>query len=228
MKEVTMKLYTFSELSEDVRKAIVENERFNVMDNAMGCYASDWKGSLKKFEGLTGTTLRGWQVDYCGCRTGRVYFNHDGPILGNHENGFYPDELKGKHLFRYLNNEILPFITRKKKYWGKFKYESDGVQLKCTERTSRIFYSSEECTLTGFCGDYSLVKTILDYCREWPKHPETTLEDLYTDCYSKFMNDWHQEYQGCATDEYVHEDLMERDVLYFEDGTKFMHISKVS
>lgn len=30
MKEVTMKLYTFSELSEEVQKSIVERERFNV------------------------------------------------------------------------------------------------------------------------------------------------------------------------------------------------------
>lgn len=227
MKEVTMKLYTFSELSEDVQKSIVEKERFNVMGEAMECYGSDWEGSLKKFEELTDTTLRGWQVDYCGCYAGRVRFNHDGSMLGDYESGFYPHELKGKYLFRYLNKHILPYIVQKKTYWGKYKYEPDGIRLKCTKRTSRILYSSEVCTLTGYCGDHSLVKTILDYCREWPKHPEITLEDLYADCYAKFMDDWHQDYRGCATDEYVYDGLVNRDTLYLEDGTRFMHSSKV-
>ena len=52
MKEVTMKLYTFSELSEDVQKSIVEKERFNVMGEAMECYSSDWEGSLKNSRNL--------------------------------------------------------------------------------------------------------------------------------------------------------------------------------
>lgn len=57
MKEVTMKLYTFSELSEDVQKSIVERERFNVMGEAMECYSSDWEGSLKKIRETDGYYL---------------------------------------------------------------------------------------------------------------------------------------------------------------------------
>lgn len=227
MKKITMICYNFSELSENVQHSIVERERFNVMGNAMECYSSDWENCLKKFEELTGTTLKGWQVDYCGCHTGRVRFNQDGQILGDYENGFYPHELKGKYLFRYLNNNILPYIVKKKIYWSQYRYDENGKFLSSKKRISRILWSDDICSLTGYCGDYSLVKTILDYCREWPKHLETTLEDLYMECYSKFMGDWHQDYQGCATDDYVYENLSEGSTLYFEDGTEFMHSSKV-
>ena len=232
MKEVSMKLYTFSELSEEVRKSIVDRERFEVMYSAMECYSSDWENSLKKFEDLTDTTLRGWEVGYCACHTGRVSFNHDGPILGDYENGLYAHEIKGRHLFRYLNNNILPYIMSKKTYWGKFHYGENGRCTGAKKRTSRIVVSEDVCTLTGYCGDYSLIKTILDYCREWPKHPETTLEDLYAECYAKFMSDWRDDYQGCASDEFVEEELenssMYEDCLYFDDGTKFLHSSKAS
>ena len=228
MKEITMKLYSFTELSESVRKGIVGSERWNVMEGHMDAWNPDWEKSLSVFEKLTDTTLRNWEVGYCGYRSGTIRYEHDGPILGDYENGFYAHELKGKLLFRYINRYILPYIEKKKTYWGKFRYDASGKCTGAKKRISRIIFSNDVCVLTGYCGDYFLLKPILDYCKEWPKHPEKTWEDLLKECYDGFFKDWCNDYEGSASDEYVEERLSDdNDDIYFEDGTKFIYMAKI-
>lgn len=227
MKEITMKLYGFTELDEPTRKEIVERERWNVMGSHMDVWNDDWKNSLSEFEKMTDTNVRGWQVDYCSYHFGSIRYNDD-PILGDYESGFYAHELKGKHLFRYINRDILPYIEKKKTYWGKYRYDEQDNYLGVKKRISRIMFSSDACyALTGYCGDYCLLKPILDYCKEWPKHPEKTWEDLLKECYNGFFNDWHNDYSHSASDEYVEEILSEDNDLYFEDGTKFVYMAKI-
>lgn len=42
MKTITLQLYTFDELSEEVQKEIIERERWNIMDQCMEAYGSDY------------------------------------------------------------------------------------------------------------------------------------------------------------------------------------------
>lgn len=218
MKEITLKLYNYSELPENVRKQIIEEKRFDVMHNVMEYWNEEWLATLNKFEEITNTRLSYYEVNYCCFRCGRIEFN-DEQILGNWEHPMYANDIKGKYLFRYLNNQILPYIQKYKTYWGKSQYVNGKYHSK--KRTSRIIMSSDECALTGYIGDIPFVKTILDYCREWNKHPETTLEDLYKECYNTFLRWWHDDYQGCDEDSFVDAELSESNCLYYENGTEF-------
>lgn len=228
MKEITIRLYQFQELDESLRKEIVERERWNVMGSHMDAWSSDWQNSLSEFEKMTDTNVRGWQVDYCSYRFGSIRYKQDGPVLGDYDNGYYAYELKGKYLFRYLNKYILPYIEKKKTYRGKYRYDEQGNCLGAKKRISRIISVIDCYALTGYCGDYCLLKPILDYCKEWPKHPEKTWEDLLNECYDGFFEDWHNDYRYSASDEYVEEHLTDNsDELYLEDGTRFRHMAKV-
>lgn len=225
MKEITMRLYQFSELDDSARKEIVERERWEVMGSNMDAWSGDWQNSLSEFEKMTDTYVRDWQVDYCSYRFGSVRYKHDGPVLGDYDNGYYAYELKGKYLFRYLNRYILPYMEKKETYCGKFKYDENGKCIGSKKRISRIIYSKDDCySLTGYCGDYCLLKPILDYIKEWPKHPETTWEDLLNKCYDGFFEEWHNDYRHSASDEFVEEHLYNNsDEIYLEDGTLFKH-----
>ena len=228
MKEITMKLYGFTELSEPVRKEIVDRERWVVMGSHMDAWNDDWRNSLSEFEKITDTNVRGWQVYYCSYRFGCIRYKQDGPVLGDYDNGYYAFELKGKYLFRYLNRYILPYIEKKKTYRSKYRYDGHGNCLGAKKRISRIIPSSDDCyALTGYCGDYCLLKPILDYCADWPKPPEKTWEDLLKECYDGFFKEWHNDYRPSASDEFLEEILSEDDDLYFEDGTKFRHMAKI-
>lgn len=173
---------------------------------------------------MTDTNVSNWQVDYCTYWFGSIRYKHDGPILGDYENGYYAHELKGKHLFRYINRYILPYMEKKKTYWGNFKYDGQGQCLGAKKRISRITFGVDCYALTGYCGDYGLLKPIMDYIREWPKHPETTWEDLLKQCYDGFFSGWHDDYRHSASDEFVEQYLSENsNEVYLEDGTLFRH-----
>ena len=66
MKTITLQLYTFDELSEEVQKEIIERERWNIMDQCMEAYGSDYVTSLRTFEKLTNTQSCSWSVNYSG------------------------------------------------------------------------------------------------------------------------------------------------------------------
>ena len=49
MKEIKIKLYSYDELSEDVRKRIAEEQCFTIMEIVMDGYNSEYESSLECF-----------------------------------------------------------------------------------------------------------------------------------------------------------------------------------
>lgn len=78
MKTITLQLYTFDELSEEVQKEIIERERWNIMDQCMEAYGSDYVTSLRTFEKLTNTQSCSWSVNYSGYN---FNFKYNNPIF---------------------------------------------------------------------------------------------------------------------------------------------------
>lgn len=104
MKTITLQLYTFDELSEEVQKEIIERERWNIMDQCMEAYGSDYVTSLRTFEKLTNTQSCSWSVNYSGYNFNFKYNNN--PIFEcpiDCSNDIYAEELCGKLLFRYTS-----------------------------------------------------------------------------------------------------------------------------
>lgn len=220
MKQIT--LYTYNELSDNAKKQAIDKKRFDVMYEVMEHWNTEWLNSLNRFEEITNTELKSYDVSYDGFYCGNIDFKDD-VLLGSYEFPLYADEIKGKLLFRYLNNNILPYIQKNKIIRGKSSYIDGKYHI--PKRTSRIITSDDECTLTGYIGDIPLVRTIIDYCKEWNKHPEKTLEDLYRECYRTFLQWWHDDFCGFDNDEYVAEELENgsafENVLYYENGEEF-------
>jgi len=162
MKEVKVKLYKFEELSEEVRKSIVDKERWNVGYETMDCYASDYEGTLKKFSELMGVKVH-YEVDYCG-----YHFSFD--FQNDYAFGNYwldycisHEECTGKLLRRWLNNNFMPFALDAKKY---YKYDAGYDREKHRwnkQRFSKIQRESwDNCPLTGMCYDYEVMKPIVE------------------------------------------------------------------
>jgi len=64
MKEVTCKLFRFNELSEEVRKELIEKNRWDLAYDVMDCRGSEYMATLEAFEKLFGINVRNWEVDY--------------------------------------------------------------------------------------------------------------------------------------------------------------------
>lgn len=219
MKIIILQLYLFDELSEDVQKQIIKRERWNVMVQCMDAYSSDYIASLKAFEELTKTKADNYQVDYCGyhvnslCNSEPIY---EHPL--DFDKDIYAENLCGKLLFRYLNNNIMPHITKGKYYSTPGKYINGKYSYKCKHSRVILEYK-DNCPLTGTCYDYYLLKPIIDYYNSWYSYPATySLEDLIKKCYEHFFKCWHEEYKYWADDndairEELHHNQYEKIVL---------------
>lgn len=224
MKTINLTLFSFDELSEDIQKQIIERERWNIMEQCMDCYNCDYESSLKSFEKLTNTNTCDWRVGYSGYYSNFKY--NDQPIYVNPYDGddIYPNEVCGKLLFRYINNNIMPYITEGR-YYSKGKYVDGKYQYK--DRYSKILLENNSCPLTGMCYDQDILDPIIRYYETWNSYPEDfSLTDLMKQCYDNFFKSWHEEYEYWADNEdAIREELHNNqyeDRLYYENGNVYV------
>lgn len=230
MKVVSFNVYTFDELSDDVRKKIVERECFSVMEDAMEGHDYEYKDSLSHFEEATGFRAGRWDVGY-GEHNFRIY-TPDYNIMGTDGYPVYAEECIGKLLFRWCRD----FIERnaKGKYYGKLiphaKDKEHPAGLEHIYRHSKVLIEPIEggwCPWTGCCTDCPLVEPIVDFYRNYHrgKFSESySLKDLIDDCFEKFFSEWQSEYDaygdnvdGCV-EEFI--SINSDGDWYLEDGTK--------
>lgn len=226
MKTITLQLYSFDELPEEIQKEIIERERWNIMEQCMECYGKDYVASLRAFETLTDTTSCNWHVDYCGYRFDFKYSND--PIFEcpvNCDNDIYAEDLCGRLLFRYINNNIIPYITQGEYFSTLDKY-IDGKYTYKSKRSRIIKSPGDDCPLTGKCYDYYLLDPIIQYYKNWCSYADNfSFTDLIEQCYDSFFKCWHEEYEYWADNENaIREELHHNqyeDMLYYEDGTVY-------
>ena len=226
MKEVKVKLYKFEELSDEVKKSIVDKERWDVCHATMEGYASDYQSTLEKFAELMGIKVTSWSVDYCD-------YNFSFKFKSDYAFGdcwscfwIYNEQCTGKLLRRWLNNNFLPRALKPKLF---VKYSAGYDKEK--HRWNKHRYSKiqrerwDNCPLTGMIYDCSVMEVVMEVLAK--PIPETySLEDLIEDCLDKFFKDWQGEYEYWASDEGVKEQITNwyEDQLFYEDGTKFCGI----
>lgn len=222
MKTINLTLYTFDDLSEEVQKIIIDRERWNIMEQCMEGYGSEYRESLNKFEKLMNISVSGWNVDYCsylyfvnvaGNTPYEWKYEHDGNKIYDY---IYLENLSGKLLVRYLQNYIVPHLLTNK-YYLTYKYVNDKPETK--SRHSKIIKECA-CPLTGMCYDMYLIGPILEYLQK--PNMKITYEDLMNECVESFFKCWHEEYEYWADNEdAIREELHNnqfRDQLYYKDG----------
>lgn len=221
MKEVKVKLFKFEELSEEVRKKLIEKNRWELGYGAMERFSSERQDTLEKFEKVFGINVR-YEVDYCSyfCRVDfetTVYEKYDSETGWMEE--ILPEEVSGKLLLRYLNSKFLD-LHNPKRYWGEFRWDENGKSL-TKKRTSRIKWE-DCCPLTGVCYDEDILEPIRNYLKKPDK--SLTLKDLIEECIDTFVRLWHEEYEYCCDNEtFLEEEFENRheNDFFYEDGTTF-------
>ncbi len=227
MKEVKCKLYTFKELSKEVKGEIVDKERWNVCYRVMEAYGDEYEGTLKAFKELMGIEVYNWSVDYCTYHF-QFRFKDDGPLMGcwtGHE--LWAEDITGKLLRRYLNNNFMPYALSRKKFINyQAGYDDERRRWK-KMRTSRIQWEEwNNCPLTGVCYDYEIMKPIVD-CLAKPISKNYSLNDLVEDVLENFFSAWHKEYEYWGDEDSAIEEELENYYdgdLFFEDGRIFKGI----
>lgn len=129
----------------------------------MEAYGADYISTMKSFGDLTNTEAYGWEVGYTRYDF-RFKFKYNDPIYchpTDYDKDIYPNNLCGKLLFRYINNNIMPRIIKGRYFSTPCKYVDGKYEYK--HKYSRVMFDyGDNFPLTGMCYDLYLLKPIID------------------------------------------------------------------
>ena len=234
MKSINVDVFTFDELSDEVKAKLVEENRYEFQGDAVYMDWKDmWAPTIKKFEELFNVDLGidsryGWRY--------RVTFNEE-YFFDNGEVSDFPDcngqysirmdELSGEKLRNYIDT-IFSECMKSKTFFGK-NYEK--------RRKSRIFKEWDNCPLTGCCSDISILEPIAEYLNHkqgdygWKKADGIinkswkyyTFKDLMEACADSIIKEIEGSEDYYESDEYVLEELSNRSYgeHFLADGKEF-------
>lgn len=117
------------------------------------------------------------------------------------------EELSGVRLMKYLQNNIIPYLTRPK-VWYNEKYTKKYI--------SNVFFRERECPLTG----YDLDEYILEPIYEFLSYPfsNVTFVDLMEKCINNYLKVAQADYDSVYSIEYFENECKETEALFLEDG----------
>lgn len=209
-KEIT--LYRFDELSKESQKRVIERERERIFGIESESISMDYRQTLKAFEDFANIKMSNWSV---GSSTFEFsYRSNDEEIYINELTGGSIDETEvmGKLLFRYVNNNWIDLIIKRKYI----------KHLRGRARHYNLIKEENSCFLTGMCYDEAIVDVICHYYRNWAKYPKKyNLDDLILDCLDAFFESWKKSLEWIENEEHIIELLKNEDDLYLENGNKF-------
>lgn len=198
MKNAKIKLYTFEELNQDAKNAVIERERnteygfsYLGIENA----GDEIADTIKEFPAA-------FDISY------EIKDSYGRPFVSFHVD-IEDEDATGKYLLRFLNNHYFAALSRRYYYKGG------------KSRKSRIMYDAGQCPLTGICWDCDILQPIFD----WFKSPDWNLSvrDLMENCFCSVLKTYEAEREYCFSDEYIEDMILNNweDKLYFEDGTEY-------
>lgn len=203
MRTKTITLYSFSELSEEAQQAAIDNWRSHGFDDVWG---GEWRGSLNAFANALYITVKDWEVSpYGNSFVNFRYENSDWHYLNTDP----AEEMTGLRLRTWLINNWLPKFAKGKYYSLKYP--------RTKYRHSRIQFEYDNCPLTGYCGDQSLIDPILKFIAKPDKR--TSLADIIGDCLHDWAKAWEADMEFQLSDEYIRETIECNDYEFNADGS---------
>lgn len=229
MRSINVDVFTFDELSDEVKAKLVEENRYEFQGDAVYMDWKDmWSPTIEEFEKLFNVDLGindryGWSY--------RVSFNET-YYFDNGE--YYEDkaddygcfsirlaDMSGEMLRKYIDN-LFSECMKSKTFFGK----NYGKR-----RRSRILKEWNNCPLTGCCSDISILEPIAEYLNHkkgdygWKKSDGTininwkryTFQDLMEACAESIIKDIKSSSDYYLSDEYILEELYN-----IHDGDEFL------
>ena len=201
MREITVKIYRFDELSERAQRRAWENG-----PDLSGDYSDEYRETLERFENIFDIKVYRWGVndytyDYAYVTAGRATEAPEGDAL---------------RLARYVWNNYAEYITRGK-YYGKLIYR-ENQPPRHVKRYSKSTFEMDNCPLTGCGTDCSILDPVLD-CLHY-KVFFNSYDELIDACLDSFFSAWRNEIEYCSSLEYFADYCENNDLEFYETGER--------
>ncbi len=203
---ITRIIYKYDELPTEKAK---ETARDWWRDGEHYSWNAEYFDSLRKFCDVLNIKIADWGIDYYNPGASYVKFRYDFQDA---------EDLSGLRLRTWIINNWLPKFAQGKYYSTKGHHDTNGKYYH-KSRHSKIFIEYDNCPLTGFVGDISLIQPILDFIK---KPDSRDLEDILYACKENFISEFCSDMQSQDEDEYVADTITANEYEFTEDG-KFYH-----
>ena len=201
MKEIKLKIFSFSELSETAKDKAISDKRNS---DSEYFWTDEWRGTINAFCKQFGITAD-WSIGGGRYSYARIASNNnDDEVM----------ELSGKRLYTYLVNNYESLFFEHKPY-GEYKKRATGYGYK---RRSRVLFQKTSCPLTGYCGDESILGPLREFI-DGPEIFEKTFIELLESCLDSWAEDFKNDIEYQDSDEFISQELEENEVCFLEDGT---------
>jgi hypothetical protein len=200
MREITLKVYPYNELSESAKE-----KAFERWLNDPDIYVEDLKETLESFKNIFPIKIKDWEFD---ANTG--YIDFDMTCEDDTE------ELTGVRLATYLYNNFWNDITAKKYYWTAFK---QGKQSKSRHsKISIVKPQTGACPLTGTCYDDIILGPIFEFI----KNPDAdkNFYDVIRECLDKWIDAGVAECEHQTSKEFFEDETESNEWEYYENGVQ--------
>jgi len=198
MREITVKIYEFSELSEKAQRRAWELNAVQYHDS------SDFVATLEAFEKIF--DIKVYRYDVSDCRFDFAYVT-----AGRATEAPEGDALR---LARYIWNNYADDIMKGRYYSTPGRYIDGKYTYKY--RYSKVTKSMDNCPLTGFYADYDILQPVVD-CLHY-KAFYNDYGELIDDCLNKFFYAWQAALEYLNSFEYFAEVCSDNGFEFYESG----------
>lgn len=246
MKEITLKLYEYDELSDEAKKKALEDWR---SPDAGHQWDGEIRDTLKALEKELDIEVFRWSYDSCGHDSGSIIWG----TRWNDDNL----ALAGERARSFLWNNFARLVMQPRKKWyakhidgridlsGCIHCDDGWTNLK---RKSKVFFDrvyDGTCPLTGVCFDNDALDPLAYFCfgvkwdedqktRVMVPHDErwrwksTTVEEIIRDCVDSLFKAAQEDWESQLSEEYFKDYCVENEWLFEEDGTRRARHEEVS
>lgn len=199
MREITVKIYKFSELSEKSQRRAWETG-----PDFSDSYSSDYRATLAAFEKIFDISVYRWNVND---------WNYNFAYVTAGTAGGAP-EGDALRLARFIWNNYAEYILKGRYYSTHVRYIDGKYHYKY--RYSNVTKTMDNCPLTGFCADMDILQPVID-CLHY-KRFFSSYNDLIDACLDSFFRAWRNEIEYCNSFEYFAEMCECNNYEFYETG----------
>ena len=200
MRTIEHKIYRYDELSEQAKQVAIESMKEEISSVRTESDSYEYRNTLEKMEQIFRVHIYDWRVDEYNSYFRFAFVGIDEDI-----------ETEPRLLLRYLNNNVLPCIDNRKRYYKR------GCRA---SRRSKIMFENEyDCCISGTWTDSAIDDALNNIKRSLKKH--LNAREFVESILEGFFEQWRNDCEYSNSDECIAEDIEANNYEFYENGKPY-------
>ena len=200
MRTIERQIFRYDELSEQAQKVAISFMKDEISSVKTESDSYEYRNTLDKIEQIFRVKVYDWGIDEYN-----FHFRFD--FVGIDED----IETEPRLLLRYLNNNVLPCIDNRKRYYTR------GCSA---SRRSKIMFENEyDCCISGTWTDSAIDDALNNIKRSLKKH--LNAREFVESILEGFFEQWRNDYEYNCSDECIAEEIETNDYEFHENGKPY-------